>query len=251
MTNTTTSTKQNKKEEEKSSSLLEKISGKKEVREEEKMSEKKEAAFSMLTPEDGINLVPILTKSEVVKEERKGKLNLTAILSVVVFLVITIVVVAFSTLTKLQVENEKAKLKQYEEEASVLGEKVLANDELLRRILLYKDISSSQYSVKDIFNHFSEIAIRNGSTTLTNFIFTSNTSVSFEGECSSLECVAKFWHRLSTDSKVESVFLDSVSKRSSGSPEEDTSEEKTSFEFRVTMRKDAFKKDNLNINTED
>ncbi len=242
MINTKIPTKQNKIEEEKRPSLLGRISEKREIREEEKKSEKKEAAFSMLTPEDGINLVPIMTKSEVAKEEKKGKLNLTAILSIVVFLMITFVVVSFSTLTKLQVENEKKKLTQYEEEASVLGEKILANEELLRRIFLYQDISSSQYSVKDIFDHFSSIAIRNGNTRLTNFVFTSDTSVFFKGECSTLECVAKFWHLLSTDSKFESVVLDSVSKGL-----DSNEEEKSSFEFRVTMRKDSVGRDNINI----
>lgn len=255
MTNTKNPTQQNNEKEEKKTSLLGKLSEKKEAIKGDKKNEKKEMAFSMLTPDDGINLVPIMTKSEVVKEERKSKMNITAILSIVVFLAITFVVVAFSTLTKLQVENEKKRLKQYEEEASVLSEKIISNDEVLKRIFLYRDISSSQYSAKDIFDYFSEIAIKNRGTILSNFIFTSNTAVSFEGECSSLECVAKFWHLLASDRKVESVTLDSVSKRSlaaSKSEEREGTEEQeeveedfsgASFEFRVTMTKDAFTKD--------
>ena len=255
MTNTTNPIQQNSEKDEPKTSLLGKLSERREEIKEDKKKEKKEMAFSMLTPEDGINLVPIMTKSEVVKEERKSKMNITAILSIVVFLAITFVVVAFSTLTKLQVENEKKKLKQYEENASVLSEKIISNDEVLKRIFLYRDISSSQYSAKDIFDYFSEIAIKNRGTVLSNFIFTSNTSVSFEGECSSLECVAKFWHLLASDRKVESVTLDSVSKKSLASSksqekkqdneqEEDVEEfSGASFEFRVTMTKDAFTKD--------
>lgn len=179
----------------------------------------------------GINLVPIMSEEEVVTVEKKKKLNISAIINIIIFLVITIVVVAFSTITKLQVEDEKKKLMTLEEEVKKYSSEILANQEIMGRIDLYKEISSNQYSTRNIFDYFSAIAIKNGNTNLSSFTFTSDTDVSFQGRTNTLDSLAKFWYLLENDEKVVKVSMDSMSR----------SGDSVKFEFKVTMPEEAFK----------
>ncbi len=184
--------------------------------------------------DDSINLIPIMTKSEVIAEDKKVKLNVAAILSIIVFLVITITVVGYNIISKNQLSNAEEKLKTTEQEVKGLSSKILTNEEILKRIYLYKDISSNQYSARKIFDYFSKIASFDYRIQLDSFIFRSNTSVSFEGTAPSLDTAAKFWYLLGEDKKITSVQLDSLGK----------SKDNVQFSFVVTLVSDAF-------NTED
>lgn len=185
--------------------------------------------------DNAINLIPIMSKSEVVAEKKKVKFNISAILSIIVFLVVTIAIVAFSTISKLQVDNSMAELAKQEQEVKALSSKVLSNDEILNRIYLYKDISADQYSPKKIFEYFSNIASFDSSIQLDSFTFRSNTYLDFEGKGNSLETVSKFWYLLGEDEQIERVVLDSLSKGA----------EQVQFSFIITMSEKAFSNNTL------
>ena len=202
----------------------------------EEENKRKEVANSKqelppIIDDDGINLVPIMTKKEVVAEKRKAKVNLGAVISIVMFLIITIGVVTFSTISKLQLNNEKDKLFALENEIKGLSTKVLDNQEVLKRVYLYKNISSSQFSARKIFDYFSEIASKQGDVSFKSFIFGSDKQHAFEGSADSLDTVSKLWYLLQKDKNVESVVMDNLSKRADG----------VSFSFKVTLVPDAFK----------
>lgn len=183
----------------------------------------------------GINLIPVMSKEEVVVAEKKKKFNISAIISIILFLIITIAVVTFSTVSKLKVEDEKKKLLVLEEEVKKYSSEILANQEIVKRIDLYKEISSNQYSPRSIFDYFSAIALRNGNTELSQFVFTSDTSVSFEGRSNTLDTLAKFWYLLENDPKVEKVVMDSMSRSS----------DYVKFGFKITMPEGSFKGNEL------
>lgn len=187
--------------------------------------------------DSAINLIPIMTESEVVAQKKKVKLNIAAILSIIVFLIITISVVAYSTISKIQLEDAKEKLAKTEQEVKGLSSKILSNDEILKRVYLYKNISSNQYSPRKMFDYLSKIASFDYGIELNSFVFQSNTSVSFEGTAPSLETTAKFWHLLGEDPKISSVRLDSMSKRTKD----------VQFSFVVTFVQDAFTIENEEI----
>ncbi len=180
--------------------------------------------------DDSINLIPIMTKSEVIAEEKKVKLNVAAILSIIVFLVITIGVVGYTTISKNRLNKAKERLQRTEQEVKGLSSKILSNDEILKRIYLYKDISSNQYSAKKMFDYFTKIASFDYRIQLDSFVFQSDKSISFEGTAPSLDTTAKFWYLLGEDEKVVSVKLDSMSKRN----------QDVQFVFDITLVSDAF-----------
>lgn len=185
--------------------------------------------------DNAINLIPIMSKSEVVAEKKKVKLNIIAIISIITFLFVTIGIVVFAAVGRFQVEDAQSKLAKQEQEVKGLSSKILSNNEILSRIYLYKDISSNQYSPKKIFEYFTKIASFDSSIRLNQFMFRSNTALSFEGEGESLDTVARFWYLLSEDEKIEKVVLDSLSK----------SDQNVRFSFIIGMTDDAFNTNNL------
>ncbi|HOR52724.1 MAG TPA: hypothetical protein PLE51_03615 [Candidatus Pacearchaeota archaeon] len=184
--------------------------------------------------DEAINLVPIMSKSEVVVEKKKVKLNVSAILSIIAFLIISIIIIIFSTISKLQVEKAKSELTKQEQEVKGLSSKILSNDEILSRIYLYQNISSNQYSPKKIFEYFTKIASFDSNIQLNLFTFKSDTALNFEGEGDSLDTVARFWYLLSEDEKIKKVVLDSLSK----------SDQTVRFSFVITMVDNAFSSNN-------
>jgi len=184
--------------------------------------------------DNAINLIPIMTESEIVAQKKKVKLNVAAILSVIVFLLVTISVVGYSIISKNQLNNAKDKLSKTEQEVKGLTTKILSNNEILKRIYLYNDISSNQYSSRKIFDYFSKIASFNNGIQLDSFVFQSDTSLSFEGTAPSLDITARFWHLLGEDEKIASVLLKSMSKRN----------QDVQFTFDITLVENAFTAEN-------
>ncbi|HNW32651.1 MAG TPA: hypothetical protein PKL44_00160 [Candidatus Dojkabacteria bacterium] len=180
--------------------------------------------------DESINLVPILSKSEIVQEKKKVKLNIGSILSIIIFLTITIIIVLFSTISKIQVQKAQSELSKQEVEVKQLSSVILSNEEILRRIYLYQDISSNQYSARKIFEYFTQIASNLGDIELDQFDFQSVKSVSFEGKCPSLDDLAKFWYLLSEDDLVSRVSLEQFNKLDSV----------VKFEFKITMKEGNF-----------
>lgn len=183
--------------------------------------------------DDGINLMPVMTKTEVVAEKRKIKVNVGAVVSIVVFLFITIGVVAFSTISKVQLNKEKEALFALENEVKSESATILNNQELLKRVYLYRDISSSQFSARKIFDYFSSIASKQGDVVLKSFVFGSERQHAFEGSTDSLDTASKLWYLLKKDKKVEAIVVDDLSKTA----------DRVNFSFKVTLVQDAFKED--------
>lgn len=202
--------------------------------------DRKKIELPPIIDDDGINLMPVLTKKEVVAEKKKVTLNVGSVISIVIFLAITIGVVAFSAVSKVQLNQEKEKLFELETEVKAQSSKILNNQEILKRVNLYRDISSSQFSARKIFEYFSGIAKKQGDITLSSFVFRSGTVVSFEGQGDSLDTVSKFWYLLNEDELVKQASMDNISR----------SVDFVRFSFRVELEKDSFKReqDTNNIN---
>ena len=207
---------------------------------EEEKTIKKVAKNEELPPiidDDGINLLPVMTKKEVVAEKRKTKVNLGAVVSIVIFLLITIAVVVFSTVSKIQLNNEKEKLFALENDVKGESTKILNNAEVLKRIYLYRNISSSQFSTRKIFDYFSAIAAKQGDVVLKNFVFGSEKQHSFEGTTDSLDTASKFWYLLQKDKKIATVVVDDLSKTRDG----------VNFSFKVTLVDNAFEEKEVKV----
>lgn len=188
------------------------INKKKKVEPEVKKKEEKEN----IEEAKSINLIPKLTKAEVVQEKKKKTLNLGAVISLMILVVISIIAVGFNIISKMQLNAEKEDLYEMENEVEAISDKILASNEIRERILLYKEIASTAYSPKEVIEYINLMSGRSGSTTVSSFTFTNELAFVIEGNADNLEDVSKFWFLLTNDLKVEEVSLESVSKSVNG-----------------------------------
>ena len=187
------------------------------------INKKKETPIKKVTPptpptkeNTGINLIPNLSKEEVIKETKKKTLNMGAVISLMALVVVSILVVGFNIISKIQLNSEKEKLYNYEQRLSSVSYKIIGNNEIRERISLYKDIQKNAFSPRTVIEYINNIASKSGSIKLSSFDFGSQLSFDIDGEAYSYEEVSKFWYLLSNDSKVESIVLKSVGKTETG-----------------------------------
>jgi len=164
----------------------------------------------------GINLIPNLSKEEVVHETKKKKLNMGAVISLMVLVFVSILVVGFNIISKIQLNNEKDKLYNYEQRLSSVSYKIIANNEIRERISLYKDIQEEAFSPRTVIEYINSIAAKSGNINITAFDFGGQLTFDLNGNAYTLEEVSKFWYLLSNDSKVENIILKSVGKTDDG-----------------------------------
>ncbi len=167
--------------------------------------------------ETSINLIPTLTKEEVIVEQKKKKLNVGSIVSLLILVVISIFIVGFNIISKIQVNNEKKVLSAYESKLQNSIQKIISSNEVVDRVLLYKDIEGKTYSPKGAIEYINKIASKSGNAQITKFTFGNDLSFTIEGTASNLENVSKFWYLLGNDPEVKEVNLKSVGNTSNRS----------------------------------
>lgn len=164
-----------------------------------------------------INLVPTLSKEEVVVQESKKKMNIGSILSLLALVLISLGIVAFNIFTKMRLNNARDDLYSYENEIMGSSQKIINNNEILERVRLYEDIQTGAFSPKEVIDYINDIASKSGGNTqISDFVFGDDLSFSFSGSANDLEEVSKLWYLLTHDSKIEIVNLESVGKSSNG-----------------------------------
>lgn len=203
------------------------------------VKEKKEEKVPENIVEDkGVNLIPVMTKDQIEEEEQKKKVNVTSLVSVSLLLSISILVVGFNIASKIQLNNERAKLFAKEEEMALYEQYIIDNNDILDRVYLYKDIQEGAFSVKEVVEYIQDIGLKSGNSTITEISFSGASSFEFSGNSKDLEGVSKLWYLLVNDSKMENIELKSVSKSEQGSR----------FSFSGELKVDEFV--NLNIQTD-
>ncbi len=171
----------------------------------------KSTAPSVAVPvEEGINLIPTLSKEEVAVVEKKKKLNIGSIVSLLILVVVSILIVGFNIVSKMILNTEKDKLTSYETQVNKITQKIISSNEISERIKLYQDVLGETYSPKEVVDYINALATKSGSAAINKFSLGEDLSFSLEGEANDLEDVSKFWYILSSDPKVESVTLQSV-----------------------------------------
>lgn len=176
---------------------------------------KKEGLFETNIVQDsvsGINLVPVLSKEEIIKEEKKEKLNMSSIISIIFFLLITFIIVGLNIAFRTRLNAAKNDLSKLEEQVHTKDAKIIDNNDIVDRIFLYKDIEKSQYSVKAVVEYVNKIATKNGDTKLIAYTFSGKDKFSFEGESDSLENASKFWYLLNTDENINNIEMEYINK---------------------------------------
>ncbi len=163
-----------------------------------------------IVADDGINLIPTLSKEEVAVVEKKKKLNIGSIVSLLILVVVSILIVGFNIVSKMVLNTEKAKLASYESQVNKMTQKIISSNAISERIKLYQDILGETYSPKGVVDYINALATKSGSANVSKFSLSNDLTFSIEGEANDLEDVSKFWYILSSDPKVETVTLQSV-----------------------------------------
>ena len=126
-----------------------------------------EVPDTVIASDGGINLIPILSKEEVQTEEKKKKINMSAIVSLIILFVISILIVGLNIVFKFQLNAEKEKLIKSEAQVEGLSQKIIGNNEILDRIYLYNDIEKGRYSAKAVLEYINGITSKTNCTLTT------------------------------------------------------------------------------------
>ena len=164
----------------------------------------------------GINLIPTLSKDEVVKEEKKKKLNISSIVSLLILVIVSIIIVGFNIISKMELNAEKENLQELETATMNYSQTMISSNEITSRALLYKQMEGKNYSPKLVLDYLNNIAKKSGSSYVTNITLGNDLTFAMNGNASSLGDVSKFWYLLSNDKEIKDVSLKNVGSSSSG-----------------------------------
>jgi hypothetical protein len=178
----------------------------------EKPKKKESFVPDTIVEETGINLIPTMSKEEIKDEDKKKKINTSALISLSVLFSVSILVIGFNIISKIQLNSEKDKLYAHETRMEAYSQVIIDNNEILHRVSLYRDIQDGRFSTKEVIDYLNKIAEKSGSSVLTEFAFSGGTNFRFTGEALDLEDVAKLWYLLSNDSKMKDIELKNVTK---------------------------------------
>lgn len=173
--------------------------------------EKKHHTTTILE-EKSINLIPVMSREQIKQEDRKNKMNKTSLLSLLFLLAISIVVVGFSIISQIQLNFQKEKLFEYEEELSKYNQLIIDNNQIQTRLFLYQDIQRGRYSTTQVVDHIQSILSKTAGSSISTFGFSSGSHINFRGESGNLEELSKLWYLLVNDPKLERVVLKSLSR---------------------------------------
>jgi hypothetical protein len=166
--------------------------------------------YENIMAEKGVNLIPTLSKEEVVVAEKKKKLNVGSIVSLLILVIVSILIVGFNIVSRMALNNEKAKLSTYETQVTKMTQKMIASNEITERIQLYNRVLSETYSPKSVVDYINSIALKSGTSTVSTFSLGQDLLFTIEGRSTDMENVSKFWYLLSNDPKMDTVTLQSV-----------------------------------------
>ncbi len=166
--------------------------------------------------EEGINLMPELTKEEAKKEEKKAVLNIGSAFSLLGLVLISVFIVSFNIMSKMELNSNKENLYAYETKMKRMSQEIIDNNEIVDRIFLYKSIQEEVFSPKDVIQYIEDIAGKSGGIDISTYDIQESLAFEFTGESQDLEKVSKFWYLLCNDPSISTVNLDSVSKGETG-----------------------------------
>ncbi len=166
--------------------------------------------------EEGINLMPTPSKEEVKKEEKKAVLNIGSAFSLLGLVLISVFIVSFNIMSKMELNDNKEELYAYETKMKRMSQEIIDNNQIVDRIFLYKNIQEKTFSPKYVIEYIEGIAEKTGGINISTYDIQESLAFEFTGESQDLEKVSKFWYLLCNDSSISSVNLDSVSKGDNG-----------------------------------
>lgn len=178
-----------------------------------KESSSKKSAPKTVVEESNINLIPTMTDEEIRAEDTKSKVKLSSLISLMALFAISILVVGFNIISRIQLNAQRESLAEQERTIQNYSHLISGNTEILERVYLYEDIQEDRYSVSMVVEYLENVTSRSGSSVINDMVFSTTESFEFSGESNGLEDVAKLWYLLTNDEKILNVELRSFSGR--------------------------------------
>lgn len=166
---------------------------------------------------EGVNLIPTLTKEEKTHVKRKNTLNIGSILSIIALASVAIAIVGFNIVSKSQLNSKQSDLRKVERSVKGKMDKIISNNIILDRVMLYKEVKENSFSHKEIIEYFMEMAGKVSGITYDSIEISENLDFELSGKGPDLEQVARLWYLYGVDENIESVLLTGVSKSAVGS----------------------------------
>jgi len=179
----------------------------------DKKSNQPKKDYSALVTE-GMNLIPPKAKEEIALEEKKGKFNIGAALSILGLVVISIGIVAYNIIQKNQLNNLLDQKTVLEKQVKAYDDLLYKNAKLNRRIQLFSYNQNQSVSYKEVFDYWQKVSTNLG--TINEIELGDDMTFMVSGEADSLTDVAKLWHFLSIDERVVNVNLEGFGKSDTG-----------------------------------
>lgn len=161
---------------------------------------------------EGLNLMPEMSREEIVVEKAKSTVNIGSVISLIVLVLITLAVVGFNIVSRQILNTKKAELAVIENRLNQQVDNIIANEEIVDRAVLYTNVRKGAFSHKEIIEFLNVIGTKAGSIEMRSVMISENLEFTYSGYTSSLEQVSKLWYILGTDENISNINLKSVGK---------------------------------------
>ena len=166
--------------------------------------------------EEGVNLIPSMTKEEKVHVRKKNTLNIGSVLSIIILVSIAIGIVSFNIISKAQLNSKKASLSRIEKSVNLGIDKISSNNAILSRVKLYQQVKEDSFSHKKIVEFLNSMAQRVQGVSYRSITISEDLSFELSGKSPDLEQLSRLWYLLGVNENIQTVNLGSVSKNEEG-----------------------------------
>lgn len=157
-----------------------------------------------------LNLIPPKTEHEQKVEVRKTSLNMNAALALLFLFLFSLGIVGFNLFSKLELNRSKEELFALEADVRSKSEVLSSNDEIIRRVKLFRSVEETTYYSKDVILYWE--GVTSGLGEISQINLTEGMNFEVIGTSDNLTDVSKLWYALGNDSSIDSINLKSVNK---------------------------------------
>ena len=165
---------------------------------------------------EGVNLIPSRTKEEEIQVKKKTTLSVGSLLAIIILALVSIGIVGFNIITKNQLSDKKKELANMENIVNQKADKIIANNVILDRINLYKDVKANSFSHKKVITFLREMAGKIQGITYDSMEISEDLSFKISGDAPNLEQLSRMWYLFGVNENIETIKLKSFSKTETG-----------------------------------
>lgn len=154
-----------------------------------------------------------MSDEEKIVQKTKSTVSIGSALSLIILVIIILLVVGFNIITKQILNSRKEVLFSIENSVNQQIDKIVSNEEIVDRAVLYSNVKKGAFSHKAIIEFLNQMSSKVGNIQMRSVSISEDLKFSFTGYATDLEKVSKLWYMFGIDGNIESINLQSVGKR--------------------------------------